>query len=282
MLKEIRELSCAKIPESILVRAHFNGFIKKIFLRDCEVSQCKDGGDMIYTIRIPGGRPRGDDFIRSNWESMEEMVNESFNAILLTLPRHALGKLVAHLFGLNVVMPLFVAEPVWEPNINSVIGDPDIVLCDESKTHFFLIELKIQEKKSNGKYSLQQHAKYSNYIQALEAEGKTARAMLLAPDDDYKKCLASREVRWFDHADGALLPAKDRIDGKPSFVTNKHVRDFQTFIDYQNGHIKTYGLDVKVDEFRPIKYRSFSAFKEALVSAAPHLEEAFSPLLRLS
>jgi hypothetical protein len=277
MLKDVRLLTCANIPELVLVSAHFSGLIKKIFLRETEIVEShKDSSSTIYTIRVPHSRLRGDSYIRDNWTSMEEIVNEAFNAILLTLSPEALGKLAKDLFGETVATRMFVANIDWEQDISTVIGDPDIVLCDESKNNLFLIELKIQAKKSNGRFSLQQHTKYSNYIQALETAGKTARAMLLAPSSDYKNCFAGQEVNWFDFMDGNLFPAKDRITGRPSFVTNKSVVDFKSLIDHHDTYIKKFGLNIKPDEYRPIKYRSFSEFKNALRNVAPHLENAFS------
>lgn len=283
MLKDLELLTCANIPELVLIRAHFSGLIKKIFLRDAKVQKVQDGsGDTCYTIRIPQSRSRGDRFIRENWSSMEEIVNESFNAILLTLPPDTLGQLVAALFGQSTVIPLYMVSPQWEQDISPVIGDPDIVLCDESKTQVFLIELKIQAKKSNGKFSLQQHTKYSNFIQVLKAEGITARAMLLAPSNDFRLCLAASERDWFDNVNGILLPAVNRIEGRPAFVTNKSIVDFESFIAYHDNQIKKYGLDVKPGEYHPIKYSSFSEFKSALEKSAPHLVDAFSIIVKNS
>lgn len=277
MLKDVRLLTCANIPELVLVSAHFSGLIKKIFLREADmVESSKDSSGTVYSIRIPHNRTRGDVFIRDKWTSMEEIVNESFNAILLTLSPEALGRLTANLFGEPASKPMFVASPEWKRDISTIIGDPDIVLCDESKENLYLIELKIQAKKSNGKFSLQQHTKYSNYIQVLEGDGKRAKAMLLAPSIDYKTCISDREAEWFDFTDGILLPAIDRIDGKPAFVTNKEVKDYSSFIGYHRKYISDFGLNIDPGNFKPIRYRSFGEFKGALKDAASHLVDAFS------
>lgn len=109
MLKGIKFLTCADIPEMVLIRAHFTGLIKKI-----------------YELRIQNVRKRGDHYIQEVWKSGEEMINESFNAILLTLPPNHLGELIAYLFGLKSAIPLSLVTLEWNLDIGSVIGDPDI------------------------------------------------------------------------------------------------------------------------------------------------------------
>ena len=94
--------------------------------------------------------------------------------------------------------------------MGSVIGDPDIILCDESQKHIFLIELKIQAKKTNGKFSLQQYTKYSNLIQLLESNGKLAKAALLAPSDEINKSIVNNEVNWFDYK-AAFIAKRARL-----------------------------------------------------------------------
>lgn len=83
MLKNIKFLTCADIPEMVLVRAHFNGLIKNIFLRDSEIQRISnDSRETVYELRVPNTRRRGDHYIQDIWKSKEEIINESFNAIL--------------------------------------------------------------------------------------------------------------------------------------------------------------------------------------------------------
>ena len=277
MLKGIKFLTCADIPEMVLTRAHFTGLIKNIYLRDSEIKLIsEDSKETVYELRIPNVRKRGDHYIQEVWKSREEIINESFNAILLTLPPNHLGELIAYLFGLKSAIPLSLVTLEWNLDIGSVIGDPDIVLCDETQECIFLIELKIQAKKTNGKFSLQQHTKYSNLIQVLESMGKTARAALLAPSNQINKSIVNKEVNWFDYTDNTLIPSKERIDGKPSFVSNKMIVDYLSYIDYQKREINGYGLNIQPDKYSTFNYISFSEFRNGLIKFAPHLEKPFA------
>ncbi|MCB1823733.1 MAG: hypothetical protein KDJ54_03795 [Candidatus Competibacteraceae bacterium] len=277
MLKAIKFLTCADIPEMVLIRAHFNGLIKDIYLRDSEIREIsKNSKETVYELKIPSVRKRGDHYIQEIWKSKEEIINESFNTILLTLPPEHLGQVIADLFGLNSVIPLWLVTLEWKHDMGSVIGDPDIILCDESQKHIFLIELKIQAKKTNGKFSLQQYTKYSNLIQLLELNGKLAKAALLAPSDEINKSIVNNEVNWFDYKDNTLIPSKERINGRPSFVTNKTVVDYPSYIDYQNREIKTHNLDIQPNKYFTFKYISFTEFRNGLMKVAPHLEKPFA------
>ncbi len=277
MLKGIKFLTCADIPEMVLIRAHFTGLIKNIYLRDSEIKLIsKDSKETVYELRIPSDRKRGDHYVQEVWKSSEDIINESFNAILLTLPPKDLGRLVASLFGLKSAIPLSLVTLEWKFDIGSVIGDPDIVLCDETQKHIFLIELKIQAKKTNSKFSLQQHTKYSNLIQVLESMGKTAKAALLAPSNEINKSIVTSEVNWFDYKDNTLIPSKERIDGKPSFVSNKMVVDYLSYIDYQKREINTYELNIQPDKYSTLNYISFSEFRNGLIEVAPHLDKPFA------
>lgn len=279
MLKNIKFLTCADIPEMVLVRAHFNGLIKNIFLRDSEIQRISnDSRETVYELRVPNTRRRGDHYIQDIWKSKEEIINESFNAILLTLPPDHLGQIVADIFDVNPTLPLSLATLEWERDIGSVIGDPDIVLCDESQKHIFLIELKIQAKKTNGKFSLQQHTKYSNLAQILESEGKLVKVALLAPSEDATKSIVSKEINWFDYdcKGKTFIPLKENINGKPSFVTNNTVTDYPSYLDYQNKEIKTYGLNIQPDKYSIFRYISFIEFGSELIKVAPHLSKPFA------
>ena len=277
MLKKIHFLSCANIPEMVLIRAHFNGLIKKIFLRGGEIKKLsKNSEETVYEMRIPHVRERGDDYIKGLWKSNEEIINESINSILLTLPPHDLGSLFSILLNKEINLPLSLVSLEWDKEAISVIGDPDIVLCDESEKYIFLIELKIQAKESNGKYSLQQHTKYSNLIQRLQSEGKIVEAALLAPSDNVMDSVVKKERDWFDYSDNKVIPLIENIDGKPAYVTNKSVCDYKSYLTYQLNEIERNKLDISPDKYFHLQYISFQQVKNALNEVAPHLVKPFS------
>jgi len=277
MLKRIKVLTCADIPEMVLVRAHFNGLIKSVYLRESEVKKISsDNKETVYEVRVPKKRQRGDYFIENIWKSNEEIINESFNAILLTLPPDLLGSLMGDIFNLQQSISLSLVNLEWEKDIGSVIGDPDIVLSDAAGENIFLIELKIQAKKTNGKYSLQQHTKYSNLIQLLKSKGKNVYAALLAPSININESIVAREIKWFETTNNTLKPSIARIDGKPSFVTNKTVTDYPSYLEYQSKEIERYQLNIQPDEYSYLQYISFPVFREKLIQIAPHLEEPFN------
>ena len=277
MLKNIKVLTCADIPEMVLIRAHFNGLITSIYERDSEKKEVsKNSQETVYELKVPNKRKRGDYYIQDAWKSREEIINESFNAILLTLPPDQLGKIVSNIFKMDIVLPLSLVALEWARDISSVIGDPDIVLCNEAQTHIFLIELKIQAKKTNGKFSLQQHTKYSNLVQILESSGKIVKAALLAPSEDAKNSIIGKEINWFDYRENTLIPSKERVNGKPSLVKNKTVTDYPSYLAYQNREIKAYGINIQPDKYSIFRYISFKEFREELIKVAPHLSKPFA------
>lgn len=281
MLKKINFLTCADIPEMVLTTAHFNLLLKKISCKGGKIeSISKNSEEEIYEIRAPANI-KTYEYIKTIWKSNEEMINESINTILLALSPHALGSIVSKLLNKEINRPLSLVKLEWDKEILSVNGDPDIILCDEEEKYIFLIELKIQAKKSNGKYSLQQHIKYSNLIQRLQSEGKIVDAALLAPNQDVKKVVVKKEMNWFDYSDNSLIPIVANID---SNLTNtpKHVSDYKKYIKYQLDEINKYDLDISPEKYSHLKYISFTKFKEALSEVAPHLTKAFSSIEKYS
>lgn len=263
----------------VLIRAHFNGLIKKVYLREVKTRKIsEDSKETVYEIKVPKRRQRGDHYIQDIWKSNEEIINESFNSILLTLPPPILGKLIAELFKSDNIVPLSLVTLEWQKDIGSVIGDPDIVLCDESEKYIFLIELKIQAKKTNGKFSLQQHTKYSNLIQILESQGKNVKAALLAPSENISDSIVPKEVGWFNFAQNTLIPSIEKIDSKPSFVSNKSVSDYPTYAKYQSVGIEHYGLNITPNKYTKFSYISFPMFRNALTKLAPHLKKPFETI----
>lgn len=112
MLKAIKFLTCADIPEMVLIRAHFNGLIKDIYLRDSEIREIsKNSKETVYELKVPSVRKRGDHYIKEIWKSKEEIINESFNTILLTLPPEHLGQVVEDLFWLKFSYSFMACNP---------------------------------------------------------------------------------------------------------------------------------------------------------------------------
>ena len=148
---------------------------------------------------------------------------------------------------------------------SQLIGKPDVCLCSENGNTVVLLELKINAKKTNVKYSLQQHIKYGNFKKALEAEGKQVIVGLLVPDKHHKASfLTTTELEWFDYEDWRLSSCLDRVHCKPA---NVHWKNIKTWDDYRT--------ELK------IRARSFNVIWDPLeVDAVPvisfdDLEDAF-------
>jgi len=275
MLKGIVIRHCTDIPRMVLETAHWNGLIKKIFTKGGIRKKISENSkEEIYEVTIPKG-VRGDHYIRDNWTSNEEMINETLNSILMMLPPTSLASLISEVFDIAVESPLYLVDIEWDKDISVVIGHPDIVISDRKGENFFLIELKIQAKKTNGKFSLQQHRKYSNLAQLLELNGKNVNLALLSPSLDPIDTIEPRERMWFDFHNDTLIPVIERIDGKPTNVSNKGVVNYQSYIEYQNKNNAKFNLEFKVfpDKYTEFRYINFPRFYNSIINVAPHLDE---------
>jgi hypothetical protein len=281
---KIKLISLADIPQMALETAHWNGLIKHIYTKGGKVTVThKDGVEIKQFANKK--QPRGDVIIRDNWTSNEEMLNVSINALLMALSPGKLSRIIERLFspanheGLHLCEIGWVGENTQDLDLNALIGNPDICLISTDQRTIYLLELKINAKKSNGKYSLQQHMKYTFYKDLLKAAGKEVRVGLLVPDSNRKTAfLHTREVPWFTCKNGLISPKLSLVDDKP--VTG--IKGVKSFDDYkakiqENIDKKAEGLlSLREESFNIISFNSL--LDQLHKEQAGHLADVFSQI----
>jgi hypothetical protein len=169
----------------------------------------------------------------------------------------------------------------WDKDISVLVGKPDICLASADESVVYLLELKINAKKSNGKYSLQQHIKYTAFKKVLEAEGKEVHVGLLVPQTEGERgYLHSRERGWFRCDGRQIVPELSKVDAKP-ITSIRSVKSYEGYCAHVNKTASKFGFN-----WSPIREEPFSlfSFEELMLQlkkqGAPHLVDVFQTIQR--
>lgn len=280
MLEKIEFLSVADIPLLILSSAYWDGALKKMYLKGGEEKKIREDGEFVYYEVKKRKDTRGDKLMKETWSSKEELVNESLNAIFLTINKGSLRKILEKVTKRKVEQDYFLSTIHWQKDIRPLVGNPDMVFSSKDKKNIILIEFKISAKAGNHKFSVQQQIKYEALRKILESKGINVEFFTLSPEVNFLDSVEKSERTLFVKEGSSWCFDETLIDSSTIFKAGaKKYSNFSEYKEYVKGLTTKYDLQIDPFNLKSFEHITLSSLKNYISEEIPHLEYPMSQLI---
>lgn len=279
-LESIETLSLIDMPKHTLDIAYWNGLLKRMYLKfsGTEIKTHEDKLNRYYNVVKPI-EGRSDYLLEDVWKKNEEILNESLNLLFLSLPPNSLNKVLQDSFNLESTDHYKLCSLNWSLDIRPLVGNPDIIFCDENSKKFLFIEFKISSMPTNCKFSFQQYVKYNSIMQVLEKQGYRSQFAVLSPEDKFQNCVEKNEMSWFVEKGNKLNVDLNLITDDLSCPSSE-VKSYEEYRNYISKLLTKYSIDIDPFDLSDFKYISFRSLQRSLSKIDEHYESEMKKLFR--